>query len=240
VENPVSKPCIILTLALITGSAPAQAFEARFEVRYGPFRPAEVTLSATEDAQTYAAEGHVASAGLVGLLRAFHFDLQVEGGHDGDSLVPGRFTGDLDTGQRQHRVIMTYHDGVPQIDAIAPDEAPTGWTLDPATQGGTLDPLSAFYLLTRPEHAEAPCGRAIDLFDGRRRSRLRLETAHFNTRAAQCDGAYERIAGYSPDDLQDYRTLPFSLTYRRDGDGLWQLTRVVTQTPYGRMRINRE
>ena len=191
------RPCIPLSLALIACTAPAQAFEARFEVRYGPLRPAEVTLSATETAQGYTAEGHVASSGVVGLLRPFHFDLQAEGTREGDSLRPGRFVGDLDTGRRQHRVTMTYDAGVPRIEAIAPEEAPTDWTLDPATQGGTLDPLSALYRLARPQQG-APCNRVIDLFDGRRRSRLRLEVPRINSRAAQCDGAYERVAGYAP------------------------------------------
>lgn len=229
----------ILALSLIACTAPALATEARFEVRYGPFRPAEVTLSATGDAQSYAVEGHVASSGVVGLLRAFHFDLRAEGARDGDSLVPGRFAGDLDTGRRQHRVTMTYDAGVPRIEAIAPEEPPTGWTLDPATQGGTLDPVSALFLLAHAQ-PDVPCDRVIDLFDGRRRARLQLEPARANARAAQCDGAYQRVAGYAPEELRDYRALPFTLTYRRDDDGLWQLTRIVTQTPYGRMRINRE
>lgn len=230
--------CLVLPFAL-SFAAPVSALEARFEVRYGILHVADVTVLATEGAQDYAAEGHVVTTGLVGLLREVHLDLSVEGTRQGDSLRPRHYRGDVDTGRRQIQSELAYDAGVPRILALAPPEPAHPWDIAAADQGGTLDPMSALYTLLRPR-AETPCGQVLDLFDGRRHSRLRVEAAHVSGDAAQCSGAYIRVGGYSPTELQDYQALAFSLDYQRDADGDWQLARIVTHTPYGRMRVIRQ
>ena len=238
-EGPVprlARLALLLTLGL---AVPASALEARFEVRYGILHVADVTVSASEDAQSYAAEGHVVTAGLVGLLRSVHLDLSVQGRRQGETLDPQHYRGDVDTGRRQIQSELAYTDGVPRILALAPPEPAQPWDIDAADQGGTLDPMSALYSLLRPR-PEVPCGQVLELFDGRRHSRLRVDAAHVSGNDAQCSGAYIRVGGYSATELQDYQALAFSLDYRRDAGGDWQLTRIVTHTPYGRMRVLRQ
>ena len=220
-------------------------FEARFDLRYGPFRIAEARIAGQIDTATYSAEGNVRSAGIVDLLRAFHFDLSATGirpdtaGDDG-AFVPDHYVGDADTGRRQVQVVMHYVDHVPVIERIAPNEPARPWSLSPDEQAGTVDPLSAVFRIVYPRADRAPCGWSVEIFDGRRRGELALAAPHVSGDTARCDGQYRRTAGYSPDDMAERDGYALSLEYHRDGAGLWQLHEVVTQTPYGRMRILRQ
>jgi len=221
---------------------PAQAqhtFELQFEVRYGLFHIADIAMQARETPQAYAVTGQVVSAGLVHLLRDFHFDLSVVGLRDGDTPRPRHYVGDADTGHRRVEVEMRYPNDVPTLVRIAPAEPPGPWVIEPAEQVGTVDLMTALYRIVRPRGVETLCDWSVELFDGRRRSRLLLDAPHHEDGRVICTGAYQRIAGYPPDDLQDYRSLPFQLTFAPFDGRNWQLARIVTQTPYGRMRIIR-
>ncbi len=231
---------LLVLLAMPAPNARAQTdLDTAFEVRYGLFHIADVTLAAHQDPSAYRVTGVVTSAGLVRYVRDFHFDLSVEGGHDGVVFRPAHYVGDMDTGRRQVQVEMLYPQDTPEILRIAPEE-PTGpWTIAAADQTGAVDPLTALYRVIRPRLRDELCGWAVDLFDGRRRSRLTLDPAQPRGDTITCVGAYQRVAGYAPAELADYTALPFALVFQPDTGDEWHLTRMVTQTPYGRMRIVR-
>lgn len=239
----MSHRLILLVIAIASAPCVATAAErtwqARFEARYGPFRIADLTLTATEDDTRYSAAGTVLRTTLISLIRDFHFDLRVEGRRNGADFTPDRFFGDLDTGHRQVRVEMHYDRGVPVIDRLAPEEPQRAYSLEAANQGGTVDMLTALFRVARPRPVAELCGWSVDLFDGRRRSRLVLEPARTQDGESRCQGEYRRLAGYAPQDLEDYDHMPFVVTFRPDAAGNWLLTRIDTQTPYGRMRILR-
>lgn len=222
-----------------TCAPPCARLDAWFEVRYGPFHLADITLSAHETTRTYAAEGHVASAGLIRLIRDFHFDLSVTGTRHEAAFQPDHFVGDLDTGRRSVQVEMTYPGGVPTILSIAPPEPPGPWRIEATDQTGTIDPLTALYRITRPRALPDLCDWSTDLYDGRRRARLTLAPAQSDHDLMRCQGTYQRVAGYSPDELRDYQVLAFELWFAPTATSEWQLTRAATHTPYGVMRINR-
>jgi hypothetical protein len=134
---------------------------------------------------------------------------------------------------------MHYSGGVPVIDRIAPAEPQNDWSLDAANQGGTVDLLTALFRAARPRPRDALCDWSLDLFDGRRRSRLTLGPIEGHRNSLTCAGEYRRLAGYPPEDLASYDHMPFRLTFEPGDAGNWLLTRIDTQTPYGRMRILR-
>ncbi len=235
----------LIVLGLLVHPAiaqPTQPVTLRFDVRYGPFRPARLRLDIRETAQTYAATGEVRSRGLLGLLRPFYFDLRVEGQRAGDTLRPGTYRGNMDTGWRQVQVRMRYVDGLPEIQSIAPDEPRRPWSVNPADLAGTVDLMSALYRVARPQPRAGLCGWSLDTFDGRRHARIQLDAAPPDPDAGRvtCQAAYLRVAGYAPGDLADRRSYPFTLTYAEDPAGLWQLAQAVAQTPYGRVRLLRQ
>ena len=233
----------LAVLALLLLSAPAaraqDAMMAAFEVRYGLFHIADIAVTANEDAESYEATGRVTGAGLVRYVRDFHFDLAVQGHRSGGTYAPSLYHGDADTGRRQVQVDMRYQQGAPEILRIAPPETPGPWSISAADQTGTDDPLTALFRVIRPRPREALCGWSVDLFDGRRRARLTLDPPQTEGDSITCDGTYQRVAGYSPIELADYTALPFALVFQSDTGEDWHLTRMVTQTPYGRMRILR-
>jgi len=233
-----------LALALIAQTVSAQTSQPvslHFDVRYGLFRPAQVHLAITDDPQSYAASGLVRSSGLLGLLRPFHFDLRTEGARDGDTLRPQTYIGDMDTGWRQVQVDMQYINGVPQIRHIAPDEPHHPWSLTPDDMAGTVDLMTALYRVARPQPRDALCDWSLETFDGRRHARLALQPAREDPdgRRVTCEAAYIRVAGYSPADMADRLSYPFTLTYAETSTDAWQLMQAVAQTPYGRVRILR-
>lgn len=230
-----------LIAVLTLGTAQAETdMTLRFDVRFGLFHPAAVTLHIREDGTLYAADGVVVSTGLVSVLRDFHFDLSVQGQWDTGAPQPDHYVGDADTGRRQVQVEMRYASGLPTVLRLAPDEPPQRWSLNAADQAGAVDPLTALYRMARPQPRAGLCGWSMQTFDGRRRVRVSLDAAQQSGDAVVCDGAYLRLAGYSPADLAERLSYPFTVRYQTDDSGQWQLTRVDLQTPYGRMRMIRQ
>lgn len=231
---------ILLTLAALA-IAPAvsaqEQWSMRFDVRYGPLRAARVLVDARQDARSYSIRGQAQSTGIVGLIRDFHFDLAADGARVGDAYRPAFFIGDIDTGWHETRVEMQYPGGVPRVLTLAPEEPVEHWTLDPTRQAGTLDPLSALLTLIRPRPRDELCGVTVETFDGRRRGRVSLAEPVEDRGALVCAGLYRRLAGFSPEDMADYDRMPFTVVFEQSDAGSWHLTRAVTQTPYGRMRL---
>lgn len=210
---------------------------ARFDVRFGPLRVAEIVIAATETGDAYAAAGRVTGAGLAGAFRDIHFDMAAEGRRDGPHLVPLTYREDVNTGRRASRVALRYVDGLPVVVSALPVRATRDWDIDPAEQPGTIDPMSALYRLARPRPLAELCNWSVAVFDGRRRSSLSLDVAEADGASLLCEGRYARIAGFPPEAMAERGVFPFTAEYRRLPDGDWRLTRVVAQTLYGRVRI---
>lgn len=226
-------------LALVATPASAQQ-EATLALtaRFGLLRIAEITLTAREDGRAYTLAARAIGAGLVAAFSDVHFDLSAEGEVLRAGWRPRRFVGDFDTGRRQVQVVMRWPEGVPVIDAIAPDEPLADWSLNPALQGDALDPLTAFWQLVRPRPRDELCGWSVDLYDGRRRARLDLRPGQGDGETMTCDGAYQRIGGYSPRELADRGpSSPFTLTFLPVAPDRWQMAEAVVTTRLGRVRV---
>ncbi|WP_071672850.1 DUF3108 domain-containing protein [Nioella nitratireducens] len=229
---------LILFLLLLPHAALAQdIFTARYDVRFGPLRIAEIVLRASDTQSAYAVAGRVTSAGIAGAFRDIRFDLAAEGRRIGVAFLPLSYREDVDTGRRASRVSLVYPDGGPVLQSIIPAHAPQPWDVDPAAQGDTIDPMSALYRLARPRPLEALCDWSVAVFDGRRRSSLSVGPVEVESGRALCLGVYARIAGFPPEDMAERRDFPFVVEFSAEEDGRWRLTRVETQTLYGRVRI---
>lgn len=234
----------MLRLVLIAFLMPASALAqedivAQYQVRFGPLRVADVTFRATETDSAYAAAGRVTSAGLAGAFRNIRFDLSSQGRRDATGPAPDAYVEDVDTGRRVSQVEIRYRSGIPSVQRMVPDPDPdqAAWDLVPEDQAGTLDPMTALYVLARPRPLARLCDWSVAVFDGRRRSLLRLEGAETQGQAVTCEGAYQRVAGFAPEDMAERRVFPFQATFAAMANGDWRLTRVETQTLYGRVRI---
>ena len=225
---------LALGLALVTGSA-AEASEASFDFYVAGIRVGMLTLGTEQSDGRYSATGRIDTAGVAGLL-SFFFDGSAAGslGRDG-TVVPISYAASSKSLRAARRTEIDWKDGAPVRVSVEP---PRSTAPDPAAQGGTLDPVSASFRLLRDAPSDAICDTSVDVFDGSRRSRLRLAPPREAEGGLVCDGTYARLQGEGHA-LSSRREFPFRIVFRRNGDGIAQLERIEAPTSFGNAVIER-
>lgn len=198
-----------------------------------------LSLSGAVRGQSYVTTGKLNSSGLVGVIRKVSYDAKARGTTDGASFVPSRYEERADTGKRQSEAVMDYEGGIPQIKLYNPPRKPKDHDLDPTTQGGTLDPLSAAYFVMRDIPKDSACTLSLDLFDGKRRSQVVLSDPEPGKDGITCSGEYRRVAGFSKDDMAEKTRFPFTLHYAEAGDGMLRIDRITMDSIYGQGMLKR-
>ena len=100
--------------------------------------------------------------------------------------------------------------------------------------------MTAAAIVFSDQTPETLCNQIIDMFDGRRRSKLTLAPATLMGNSATCKGTYTRVAGFSPDDMQEGVNFPFSLLYTRGDADTFRLMSFTTKTTFGSLRAKRK
>ena len=83
------------------------------------------------------------------------------------------------------------------------------------------------------------CDTTVDVFDGSRRSRLRLAKPAPDGEALVCAGTFARIEGEAHS-MADLREFPFRLVFVPNGGGLYQLDRIEAPTNFGQAVLSRQ
>jgi Protein of unknown function (DUF3108) len=233
---------IFAAAAIVTLSAASAAQaddQAIFDIEVRGLKAGTLTIAGAENASSYAVSGRLASAGLVGMVRKVSYDATSKGAMKGGRFTPRSYTERADTGKRQSEAQMDYKGGVPQVKVQNPPFTPGPNDVDPATQGGSVDPLTALYATLRPVEKGEECKVAVDMFDGRRASRITLSAPVVEGDAVTCSGEYRRVAGFSDKDMAEKVRFPFTLTYMPREDGKMQVVEVAMESLYGRARMVR-
>lgn len=213
--------------------------EARFDLVLRGLRAGVLRFSGNEAPGSYAVAGRLESTGLAGMVRKVRFDATARGVINGRGLMPLRYEEDADTGKRQSRAVMVWRGGVPSVEMSAPARPPRPEDVRPATQGGTVDPLTALYATLREVPAEAACTTNVVMFDGRRRSQLSLSAPKVEGDSITCSGEYRRLAGFSDQEMSEKTRFPFVLTYAPAEAGRVKVVEVAMDTLYGKARLVR-
>lgn len=232
---------LALTLAALplapTGATAAQSeTELRFAVELRGLRAGTLRIRATETASAYAAAARIETTGLARMLRPVRFDADVQGRRTGASRQPLAYSERVETPRRDSRTELAWSGRTPRVLSSEPARDPQPWDIDPATQTGTLDPLSVLLEVLSDVPADRACRLDLDLYDGRRRGRVTLTP----NGAGGCTGAFHRIAGYPEEAMAEATRFPFALTYAEAGNGTLRVTRVEAETPYGTARLTRD
>jgi hypothetical protein len=227
-------------LCLAALAAQAQTTEtATFDLRIASLRAGVFSLSSVEDGRQYSLAARATSAGLASILSEVSFEGRATGRLTAQGFVPTRYQEAANTGERVSRAVMEYRRGVPQVQAYDPPQAPRPTDIDPATQGGTVDPLTALHAVLREVPHDAVCRVDLAVFDGRRASRVTLSAAQAQGDRILCPGEYRRVAGFSEGQMQRRTRFPFTITYAPVGEGRYRVERIVIETLYGRATLDR-
>ena len=232
-------------------STEANTRTARFDFSLRGFRAGILTFSGEVQAGRYHVTGELHSSGIVRLVRNVSYRAESHGIFASGRFTPALYIETSDTGKRQSQATMAYRDGVPQLKSYVPARAPRPGDVDPVTQGGTLDPLTALYAVLRDVPRDQVCRFDRFMFDGRRRSSLRLypptqpkgiAAPTKGTNGADkiiCTGEYRRLQGFSDKEMAQKQSFVFQLTYAPIGSGQMQVVEVLLDSLYGPAALTR-
>lgn len=235
------RPALALALALMPAlPATARAEPAVFDITLKGLRAATLRIDGNAADGAYTATGRLESRGLMAAVRKVRYDATVAGRVDRKgALRPALYAERTDTGRRQSEAVIDYATGRPVVKVALPERKPRDWDVDPATQAGTVDPLTALYAVLRDADRGAECNLDLRMFDGRRASALTLAAPERDGDRVTCAGEYRRVAGFSPEDMAERTRFPFTLTYAPGPDGRMQVVEVAMDTLFGRARMER-
>ncbi|UXX84364.1 DUF3108 domain-containing protein [Roseovarius pelagicus] len=170
------------------------------------------------------------------------FDLKSRGRVTDSRFIPQRYDEQIDTGSRQSTAQLRYSGGVPRITggtlaSAEPDPGET--TLDPAREGGTLDPLTAMFAALHDQPRAALCQTDVVIFDGARRSAIRTTARSDIGDEVICTGAYTRLAGFSASELKRQTVYPYTIRFVPGGDGRMQARQLTVRSTYGKAELLR-
>lgn len=228
----------VLAAVLAASSSHAQD-PVVFDLSIRGIRAGTLSFSGQATEGRYAVSGRLESAGLVGLVRQVRYDGQAEGSLRQGRFTPVRYREQADTGKRQSESVMEYRRGIPQVKVYNPPRDLQVDGIDPATQGGTVDPLTALFATLRDMPPGEECNRTLTMFDGKRRSQLVLGTAATVDGGTTCPGEYRRLAGFSAGDMAEKTRFPFTLRLGPAPSGLMQVEEVTMESIYGNARLKR-
>lgn len=217
-----------------TSGAFAAEETQRYDVYAGGIKLGTLGMNAQLNSNGYGVSARVAGGGLLGVFVKFDFSGQAQGRIAGNgTLGPLNYTGTSDNGKVKRTVSFGYRNGVPRNVSFSPARTPRPHDVGPEAQRGTLDPISATLALLRSLPVGQACGKSVDVFDGSKRSRLRMGARQATSDGLfVCNGTYSRIAGFSPKLMAKQQNFSFS-TFWREQDGVMQVVRFQTQTTFG-------
>lgn len=229
-------------LALVGAATPVSATEQGvFDVSLGGVRAAVVQYAANSDGTRYAVTGKVRTTGVLGAVVKASYEATARGQQTGPNAYrPSSFVETRNASGERSEAEMLYRGGRPQVKVYDPPREADPHAVDPATQAGTVDPMTVIYAALRDQPEARVCDLTLQVFDGKRRSEVVLS----NRRAAAngeitCQGLYRRIAGWSPRKLAEKTRFTFEMTYAPKGDGVYEVARVTTDTTFGRAVLKR-
>ena len=227
---------IALAAALALPTA-AGADQAQFSFSVAGIKVGTMTMNSEQSGSSYSASSRIDTAGLAGLFD-FFFDGTARGQVSGSgTVVPGSYGARSKSPRALRNTRIDWRNGVPVSVSVVP---PRSSAPDPAAQGGTLDPVSAGFRLFRDGPKEAICSTSVDVFDGSRRSRLKVAAPAEQADTLVCEGTYARIEGEAHS-MADLREFPFRLVFvPAAAAGSYRLERIEAPTNFGQAVLSRQ
>ncbi len=218
---------------------PAAAEQGRFSVSVAGFGAGTIAFSGSESGGRYKANGQVASTGLARGLYPADITVAVNGRVSGNSYAPGTYSEKTVKKGKTKTGTFRYSGGTPRVTKNPPDRNRKSYHADPSGQKGTVDPMTAAFAILRDRPAELACNLDLFPYDGRERTRIRMNGGTRKGDTLTCPGTYSRVAGFSSRDMAEKVHWPFTVIYRVQPDGTHRVTEVIVPTTLGKVRMRR-
>jgi len=231
----------LLLCAALPGAVLAERIEdkANFDVVIRGISAASLGFSAAEDGGRYAVSGLLKSAGIAAMFRKISYTGTATGAVSGNRYTPFSYVEQSDNGKKKSTSKMTYSRGVPSAVKYTPARDAREKDVAPASQGGTVDTLTALYAILRDVDAGQECKVSLKMYDGRYVSSIAISKPQAKGDGVVCTGQYRRIAGFKPAEMAERKTFPFTLTYEPVGNGRMRVTEVAMESIYGKAVMKR-
>ena len=231
---------VISLAALAAGPSLAQSQDRGvFDIYLGTFKVGLFAFSGVEERGRYSTAGQLRSVGLIGVIADVRYDAKSRGRVRAGRYVPEAYEERANIGSRSTDLVMSYKNGVPGPPRFDPPRDSDRPALDPAAQGDAVDLMTMFYTLLRDQPEDEVCGQETYVFDGVRRTRVRLQVESRAPGRITCAAEYRRIAGFSAWELRERPVIPFRLVYVETDDGTYSAEEGILDTVYGIIRLER-
>ncbi|WP_245826435.1 DUF3108 domain-containing protein [Rhodobacter aestuarii] len=241
----MNRPFRIMTTFALLGAlaqpvAADQTDHIAFDVVLKGIKAGELVIDGKIQGNRYGVRGVMQTTGLAGAIKKIRYDASADGTFSRGRFSPRSTAVSAQRGNSRSKNAVIYNAGVPSSVIHEPPRTPRSSDVDPAKQGGTIDPLTALYAVLRDVDRDEACKLKVTMFDGTKRSQVALSSPQAAGDGVVCSGEYRRLAGFSDKDMAEKTRFPFTLTYAPTPDGQrLQVVEISTDTILGKGRLKR-
>ncbi len=228
-----------IALSLSVQSAMATEQSHAFDISLFGIRAGVMRVTLKDTGSGYTAQGRLATKGILSKLARLEFDGVVSGQISKGDLSPRKYSATIARKKSASKVRISYANRVPKLLEYSPTRAPRDTDVDASLQRGAVDLVSATFMIVRDVSKDELCNKAVQIYDGRRRSKIQFGAPKLVKKTATCAGAYSRIAGFSTRDLEKGVRFPFTAYYEMQDDETYRLMRVSTKSTVGSAWLRR-
>ncbi len=233
----------IMFLAAAGGAKSQQVFPGNmsFDVRLSGWSVGRMDLTVEADRSSYSVGAVLKTTGLASMFKKIDYQAMVEGRLVRGRFVPAQFAEHAIDGSETSYGAISYVNGAPSNVQSSPPK-PVGTPRAPMSrQAGTVDPLTAVFVIVRDVSRDELCDQDYPVFDGVRRTRILLNVPREEDDGTYCDGAYIRVDGYKEEDLAEQTDYPFTLLFEEhpDQEGRFRLMKLTARSEEGSLEVLR-
>uniref|UniRef100_UPI003EBE854D hypothetical protein n=1 Tax=unclassified Pseudopelagicola TaxID=2649563 RepID=UPI003EBE854D len=227
---------IFLLLAFPSFAASKHIEEQIWSVHAFGIKVGELTIKADEGDGYYQGQGSFQTTGLAGILRRIQFNISSRGEFGTFGYQPLTYSGYIDTGRRISETMLEFFEGMPIKISGAQNPAVA---IKTQAKNGAHDPMTVMWRVLRLQTEGMLCKIDQKQFDGTRLVHIVLTNRNDQTGdSVTCSGTYNRIGGYSVDELAEMKISPISVTYSKTAAG-WRADALSLTTRHGKARLYR-
>ena len=228
----------LLNSALANSS---ESNEANFSLKIKGVYVGNLSFSGVQDQDRYTVEGTIKSGGVFKLLNKQEYTAKTTGQIKHSKFIPKNYAEYRNKKGKKSTASLSYELGIPQIRLYSPPRKTNSETINPETQKGTVDPLTAIYATLADISNGKLCELNMNVFDGKRKSSVRLIPILKERKGLiMCFGEYKRIAGFSKKDMEEKTRFPFNLFYKKHSKTKYELKKLIIETIYGTAVLTRK